>query len=273
VLLLNLRSNELVAQSVEQRTFNAWVVGSIPTELTTSRSYLSSPCTPSLLRIACGGRWFPQDPMPSAPPLSSLQVISLQDRYTAAWHGEVPALPPSLTGFERALMEQHLANFELWHAEDAARTPEAGDPEVARVKRFIDAANQRRNDLTEQCDVFLLNFLSQQNLPAPGAELHSESPGMILDRLSILSLKLFHTREEIARPEAPPGHGERNQQRLRILIEQRDDLAGALDRLWQQVLSRQRRFKLYRQLKMYNDPALNPAVYSARSKSGDQGGG
>ncbi len=119
-------------------------------------------------------------------------------------------MPPSLTGFERAVAEQHLANFELWHAEDEARTPGASDHDLARIKRFIDRANQRRNDLTEQCDVLLLNFLRQQNLPAPGAELHSESPGLILDRLSILSLKLFHTREEIDRPEAPPGHGERN---------------------------------------------------------------
>jgi hypothetical protein len=82
-----------------------------------------------------------------------------------------------------------------------------------------------------------------------------------------LSLKLFHTREEIDRPEAPPGHRERNLQRLGILVEQRDDLAGSLDRLWQQVLDRQRRFKLYRQLKMYNDPALNPAVYSTHARS------
>jgi hypothetical protein len=176
-------------------------------------------------------------------------------------------VPPSLSGFERTVAEQHLANFELWHAEDTARTPGVSDRELARVKRFIDRANQRRNDLSEQCDVFLLNFLSPHNLPAPGAELHSESPGLILDRLSILSLKLFHTRQEIDRPGAPPGHGERNLQRLHILVEQRDDLAGALDRLWQQVLDRQRRFKLYRQLKMYNDPALNPAVYSPRAKS------
>ncbi len=161
-----------------------------------------------------------------ATPLNSSQVTSLQDRCTAAWHHEVPAVAPSLTGFERAVAEQHLANFELWHAEDTARTPEASDQDLARIKRFIDRANQRRNDLTEQCDVFLLNFLSQQNLPAAGAELHSESPGLILDRLSILSLKLFHTREEIDRPQAPPGHGERNLQRLRILVEQRDDLAG-----------------------------------------------
>ncbi len=173
-------------------------------------------------------------------------------------------MPASLAGFDRALAEQHLSNFELWHAEDAARTPGASDHDLARIKRFIDRANQRRNDLTEQCDVLLLDSLNRQNLPAPDAELHSESPGLILDRLSILSLKLFHTKEEIDRPGAPPGHRERNLERLRILCEQRDDLAASLDRLWQQVLDGRRRFKLYRQLKMYNDPALNPAVYSQR---------
>src|SRR5271155_3963095 len=199
-------------------------------------------------------------------PLSSAQILPLHDRCTVAWHHHVPAVPASLTGFERTVAEQHLANFELWHAEDDARTPEASDHHLASIKRFIDHANQRRNDLSEQCDVFLLNFLSQRDLPAPSAELHSESPGLILDRLSILSLKLFHTREEVDRADAPAGHRERNLQRLHILEEQRDDLAGALDRLWQQVLDRQRRFKLYRQLKMYNDPALNPAVYSPRSK-------
>ncbi len=200
-------------------------------------------------------------------PLSSSQIITLHDRCTVAWHHDVPAVPASLTGFERTVAEQHLANFELWHAEDDARTPEASDHHLASIKRFIDHANQRRNDLSEQCDVFLLNFLSQRDLPAPSAELHSESPGLILDRLSILSLKLFHTREEVDRLDAPAGHRERNLQRLHILAEQRDDLAGALDRLWHQVLNRQRRFKLYRQLKMYNDPALNPAVYAPRPKS------
>ena len=176
-------------------------------------------------------------------------------------------MPPSLTGLERTLTEQHLANFELWHAEDVARTPQASDQDIARTKRFIDSANQRRNDLTEQCDRLLLEFLNRQNLPLPGAELHSESPGLILDRLSILSLKLFHTREEIERPGAPPGHAVRNMERLQILTEQRDDLAAALDRLWQQVLSGGRSFKLYRQLKMYNDPALNPAMYGPESHS------
>jgi Protein of unknown function (DUF4254) len=106
--------------------------------------------------------------------------------------------------------------------------------------------------------------LRSLKLPNPKAELNSESPGLIIDRLSILALKLFHTQEEIARPDAPAGHAERNRQRHQILDEQRSDLADALDRLWQQTLAGERRFKLYRQLKMYNDPALNPAVYKSR---------
>jgi Protein of unknown function (DUF4254) len=197
--------------------------------------------------------------------LRSSEITSLQDRCTAAWHVETPAIPASLAGFDRVVAEQHLANFELWHAEDSARTPGATDQDIARVKRLIDTVNQRRNDLTEQCDLLLLDFLHRQSLPAEGAELHSESPGLILDRLSILSLKMFHTQQEIDRPEAPSGHSGRNRERLSILVEQRSDLAASLDRLWQQVLSRQRGFKLYRQLKMYNDPALNPAVYGAKS--------
>jgi hypothetical protein len=209
--------------------------------------------------------------MPASSPdtlsLSAMKVTLLHDQCTIAWHHETPVVLPPGIGLEHALTEQHLANFQLWHAEDAARTPQASDHDIARTKRFIDEANQRRNDLTEQCDVLLLEFLRRQNLPARGAELHSETPGMILDRLSILSLKLFHTREEIERPGAPPGHAARNEERLRILAEQRDDLAAALDRLWQQVLNGERSFKLYRQLKMYNDPALNPAVYRTGSGS------
>jgi Protein of unknown function (DUF4254) len=177
---------------------------------------------------------------------------------------------PSLERFEHILAEQHLANFELWHAEDRARSPQASDHEIAEIKRYIDQSNQRRNDLSEQCDLFLLDQLRSQNLPAAGAELHSESPGLILDRLSILSLKVFHTLEEMHRPNAPAGHLDRNGQRLAILLEQREDLAQSLDRLWRQILSGERRFKLYRQLKMYNDPDLNPAVY--QSPAGVQGG-
>jgi hypothetical protein len=83
----------------------------------------------------------------------------------------------------------------------------------------------------------------------------------MIDRLSILALKIYHTREEAERTDAPQGHAMRNTERLEILNEQRADLAGCLDALWHETLRGTRRFKLYRQLKMYNDPSLNPAIY------------
>ena len=165
--------------------------------------------------------------------------------------------------FAAAVRAQHWANFELWHLEDEARAPGARDHEIAEVKRGVDRVNQRRNDLMERCDGLLLEALAEHGsgLPAEDAPLHSETPGLILDRMSILALKIFHTREETLRADASEGHVERNRERLRTLEEQRGDLAGCLDELWAEVVRGERRFKLYRQLKMYNDPALNPAVY------------
>ncbi len=196
--------------------------------------------------------------------LSAEEIVALHDRATELWHGEAPALPKeSQSEFADTVLAQHLANFELWHMEDEARVPGASDHEIAEVKRAVDRMNQRRNDLTELCDTLLLAALGREGLPSPDAELNSESPGLILDRLSILALKIFHSREEIARVDAPEGHAERNRERLAILATQRADLAGCLDRLWQQILAGERRFKVYRQLKMYNDPSLNPAVYAS----------
>jgi hypothetical protein len=199
--------------------------------------------------------------------LSANVVVALHDRMTSLWHQQETEEGPerdASSEFLDAVAALHLANFELWHIEDQARAPHATDREIAEVKRAIDSTNQRRNDLMERCDSILLVILEGEGLPAVTAELHSESPGLILDRLSILALKIFHTREEIGRANAPAGHAQRNRERLQVLEVQRTDLAGCLDRLWLQVVAGQRRFKLYRQLKMYNDPLLNPAVYAQR---------
>lgn len=138
---------------------------------------------------------------------------------------------------------------------------------MATLKRRVDLANQRRNDLAEELDRALVAAL-HGSMSDPAAPLHSESPGLMIDRLSILALKIFHTREEIERassnPAAPQGHDKRNLQRLAILEEQRADLAACLDELWKSALAGTRRFKLYRQLKMYNDPELNPSIYGRR---------
>jgi len=196
--------------------------------------------------------------------LSADSITSLHDRLTSLWHAEPEADPPQTDPFLVLVARHHRANFDLWHIEDEARRPGATDAEIADVKRRIDRTNQLRNDVAEQLDETLLQHLAGRNLPTPVAPLHSESPGLMVDRLSILALKIYHTREETLRSDAPTAHRERNRSRLSILEEQRADLAACLDRLWAETLAGARRFKLYRQLKMYNDPFLNPAIYGER---------
>jgi len=196
--------------------------------------------------------------------LSAQAIVALHDLLTRDGHvtpTPFGTIPSELTDWMSHVARQHRANFDLWHIEDEARVPRASAAQLADVKRRVDSTNQLRNDLAETLDRALLEWLAPQSLPQPSAPLHSESPGLMIDRLSILALKIFHTREESERGDAPAGHAERNQQRLAILEEQRADLAASLDLLWQETLAGTRRFKLYRQLKMYNDPSLNPAIY------------
>ncbi|WP_254064712.1 DUF4254 domain-containing protein [Granulicella sp. S156] len=190
--------------------------------------------------------------------IDAFHIALLQDQATAHWHDSSAALQAPRDAFDKLILEQHRANFDLWHREDAARDPMAADQAIAAVKRAIDKLNQRRNDLVERIDLALLEVASQQPVEAP---LHSETPGLMIDRLSILALKVFHTEEETRREDASVEHHQRNRERLTLLTEQRNDLSACLAELWTEVLAGKRRFKLYRQLKMYNDPALNPVLY------------
>ena len=189
-------------------------------------------------------------------------IPALQDEYTAKWHSGPQA--GSESGLNALILEQHRQNFALWHEEDRARAPMAPAEQIAQTKRNIDALNQVRNDLVEAIDRELLQQLEREAVRLSG-ELHSETPGMIMDRLSILSLKIFHTREQIERSDVDADHVQRNRERLQFLMDQRADLAACLIKLWQEIQNGNRRFKLYRQLKMYNDPKLNPEIYRAKS--------
>ena len=194
---------------------------------------------------------------------SAREIVHLQDLATAHWHDTRAAAPEAPGALLATVLEQHRANFDLWHREDAARDPMAADQVIAGVKRKIDLLNQRRNDLMERIDRALLEGAGEQ---PERATLHSETPGMMIDRLSILALKIFHTEEQTQRTDAAEEHRAWNRERLGILREQRDDLADCLDCLWAGVRSGERRFKLYRQMKMYNDPALNPVLYGGTGR-------
>jgi hypothetical protein len=194
--------------------------------------------------------------------LSAINIVELHDRLTREWHANRHAEFDGGDPWLQAVARQHRANFDLWHIEDEARAPDATDAKIAEVKRGIDRTNQRRNDLAEDLERTLLAWLEARSLPRGDAPLNSESPGLMIDRLSILALKIYHTQEEVDRPLAPARHAEFNRGRLQVLTEQRGDLSQCLDELWADVLGGKRRFKLYRQMKMYNDPELNPAIYA-----------
>lgn len=190
--------------------------------------------------------------------VNAARIAGLQVELTTRWH-EARDHEAGLQGqLEELIAAQHGANFDLWHEEDATRDPRASDAQIAMGKRNIDRLNQLRNDLAERIDALILESFPNMNSRAP---LHSETPGMMIDRLSILALKVHHTQEEARRASAGDAHVNRNRLRLQFLEAQRNDLLECLRELMVELAAGRRRFKLYRQLKMYNDPELNPSIY------------
>ena len=193
----------------------------------------------------------------------TVKLLEQQLKEVEQWHEELPQDDSSESAdFPSLVSTQHQVNFELWHQEDLARDPDVSDSKIAGVKRTIDVLNQRRNDLIEQLDQFLVNVLSRENVNTTDqTELNSETPGSMIDRLSINALKIYHMNEEIQREDAAEIHRKKCFGKLSVLQEQREDLRQCLDKLLVDLSTGKKRLKVYQQMKMYNDESLNPVLY------------
>lgn len=148
-----------------------------------------------------------------------------------------------------------------WHLEDIIRDPAIDPAEALQLKRRIDASNQERTDVVEELDVlFYRKFSGVPRLP--NAALNTETPAWAVDRLSILALKLYHMQVEAERKEASSAAACR--EKWEILLVQREDLSAAIDRLLVDLKTGRKYMKLYKQMKMYNDPSLNPVLYGRK---------
>jgi hypothetical protein len=150
-----------------------------------------------------------------------------------------------------------------WHMEDIIRNPKIDPVEALAMKRRIDKSNQDRTDLVERIDSYFLDKYSDVK-PLPGASINTESPAWAIDRLSILVLKIYHMQKEVERTDADEKHIEACMTKLNILLEQKLDLSAALDQLLDDIANGRKYMKVYKQMKMYNDPALNPVLYAKK---------
>lgn len=179
-----------------------------------------------------------------------------QKQWTVDWH--VEAVRSETDPFLKLVEENHWHNFSLWHEEDKARRDDLGFEHVYHAKRAIDRHNQLRNNAMEAIDACLIRMLK----PDTAAPLNSETPGMMMDRLSIMALKEFHMAEEVARSDVDEAHRIRCGEKLGVIRRQRADLTGVLAAFVEEVKNGARSFKVYFQFKMYNDPSLNPELYA-----------
>jgi hypothetical protein len=188
-----------------------------------------------------------------------LTLITLHQECIKQW--KASGIHYTQSGIYQLVEENHSFNYQLWHAEDKARRDDMGSDFVYKAKREIDGFNQQRNNRMEAMDEWFFHNL--QPAPAQTCPVHSETPGMIIDRLSILSLKSFHMALQANRQDASKEHREQCANKLAVIKQQLDQLALCLERLLEEVQEKTRTFRVYHQFKMYNDPNLNPQLYSA----------
>jgi hypothetical protein len=173
--------------------------------------------------------------------------------------------PYELKTIEYYLFLKNWIDAVQWHLEDIIRNPAIDPTEALALKRRIDHSNQERTDLVELIDSFFLDTYAVVK-PLSDATINTESPAWAIDRLSILALKIYHMEQEVNRSEAAPAHREACAKKLSVLLEQKKDLSTAIDQLLSDIKAGRKYMKVYKQMKMYNDPALNPVLYGEKNK-------
>lgn len=190
------------------------------------------------------------------------EVTQLHQATTARWHDGTPDNP--YEGLLASVCQQHQFNYLLWHEEDIARSPDVPDKRIAAVKRAIDRYNQQRNDWIEKIDESLVQALAAESvLPRRDARLNTETPASAIDRLSIMALRIYHFEEQAAREDVDSTQRASVEERLARCRAQHVDLSQSLAELLDDIFAGRRVLKVYRQMKMYNDPTLNPYLYRA----------
>ena len=150
-----------------------------------------------------------------------------------------------------------------WHLEDIIRDPRIDPVEALKIKRRIDRSNQERTDMVEYIDSYFLDLYKDVRVAAD-ATVNTESPAWAIDRLSILALKIYHMEQEVRREDVSQKHIEECGRKLDVLRQQQVDLSGAIDALLDDIAAGRKYMKVYKQMKMYNDPALNPVLYGQK---------
>ncbi len=190
------------------------------------------------------------------------EITDLQYATVLYWHQQ--PIENLKQGFLGIVCAQHIFNYRLWHEEDIARSPNASDSRIAEVKRNIDKLNQQRNDWIEKLDDWLTEELAiRQVVASSDARQNTETPGSGIDRLSILALRIYHLDEQSRRDDASAEHIQSVARKLAVCRMQREDLSKSLTDLIEDLTAGRKRHRTYRQFKMYNDPTLNPYLYSS----------
>lgn len=171
--------------------------------------------------------------------------------------------PYDSSSIEGILYVKNWIDTVQWHLEDIIRNPEINPVEALAIKRRIDKSNQDRTDLVEVIDSYFLDKYKNIQI-ASDATINTESPAWAIDRLSILALKIYHMQQEVDRKDALPEHIAECQKKLNVLLEQRKDLSLAIGQLLSDIENGQKYMKVYKQMKMYNDPSLNPILYAKK---------